>query len=101
MVAAALLAVLGYQNIFVGTVVRFIGSASLVAVSTLPCIEPPPASPFVDRLTSGARQFWSCSGSRPAAAILAVLGVMGLVMTRVAWRGEPRRASADSPSARR
>ncbi|MCC2592516.1 MFS transporter [Tessaracoccus sp. OS52] len=59
MIAAALLAVIGYQNLFVGTVVGFIGSASLVAVSRLPNIEPPPASPFLQRLTSGARQFWT------------------------------------------
>lgn len=59
MIAAALLAVVGYQNLFVGTVAGFIGSASLVAVSRLPRLEPPPATPFLERLTSGARQFWT------------------------------------------
>ena len=59
MIAALLLAVVGYQDLFVGAVVGFAGSAVLVAVTRLPQVEPPPPAPFLERLTSGTRHFWA------------------------------------------
>ncbi|MHA6513828.1 MFS transporter [Tessaracoccus sp. Z1128] len=59
MIAAALLAVVGYQDLFVGTVVGFIGSAILVAFARVPSVRPPAPAPFLDRLTSGTRHFWA------------------------------------------
>ncbi|MDO5634144.1 MAG: MFS transporter [Micrococcus sp.] len=55
LLAAALLTVMTYHELFVGTVIGFLVSASLVAVATLPTRTPTPPSPFLDRLTSGTR----------------------------------------------
>lgn len=59
LIAAALLTVISYHNLFVGTVVGFIVSAVLVAASRLPHIPAPPVTPFLDRLTRGTRIFWA------------------------------------------
>jgi MFS family permease len=56
--AAALLTVISYHSLFVGTALGFIGSAALVISAVLPTMKPPAVTPFVDRLTRGARAFW-------------------------------------------
>ncbi len=58
MLAAALLTVLSYENLFLGTVAGFVGSASLVAVTTLPRVPAPAPSPFLRLLTHGLGCFW-------------------------------------------
>ncbi|QCV87219.1 MFS transporter [Acidipropionibacterium jensenii] len=58
MLAAVLLTVISYHNLFVGTVIGFIGSAVLVASTRFPHIEVPPSAPFLERLTRGVRLFW-------------------------------------------
>ena len=55
--AAALLSVISYHNLFVGTVIGFLASAVLVAASRLPAMGAPERSPFLQRLTDGMRLF--------------------------------------------
>ena len=69
MLAAGLLTVTSYHNLFVGTVVGFFASAALVVASRFPCMDPPPRTPFLDRLTRGTKLFWKNSELR---------GLMGL-----------------------
>jgi len=59
MLAALLLTVAGYQNLFLGTVAGFATSSVLVAATTIPRVAAPPAAPFLSRLTGGTRQFWA------------------------------------------
>ena len=56
--AAALLTVMSYHDLFVGTFVGFVGSALLVLATTFPPPAPVTAAPFLDRLTRGSRIFW-------------------------------------------
>jgi MFS family permease len=58
--AAVLLTVLSYNNLFLGTVAGFVFSAFLVAVSVLPHIPPAPGpeASLWHRTTLGARIFW-------------------------------------------
>ncbi|MGO4243443.1 MFS transporter, partial [Janibacter sp. RAF20_2_2] len=51
MLAAALLTVVSFHNLFAGTVVGFLASATLVLVSRFPRFEAPAPAPFFDRLT--------------------------------------------------
>lgn len=80
-IAAALLTVLSYHNLFVGTVVGFLGSAALVIASRFPRIEMPPPSGFFERLTQGARVFWSKSELRILMALnFVVATATGMVL---------------------
>ena len=69
MLAAALLTVIGFHDLFAGTVAGFLASAALVAASRFPRIEPPRPAPFLERLTGGARVFL---------AVPELRGLMGL-----------------------
>ncbi|AYF78234.1 MFS transporter [Nocardia yunnanensis] len=54
--AAALLTVISYHSLFVGTAAGFVASALLVTTTRLPRLAPPERSaPFLERLTEGAR----------------------------------------------
>lgn len=64
LLAAVLLTVLSYDNLFVGTFVGFVGSAILVSVTTFPRIAPAPPARFVERLTRGSRIFWQTAELR-------------------------------------
>lgn len=55
--AAALLTVMSYHSLFVGTVVGFVLSAVLVLSATLPAGHTVTATPFLERLTRGALVF--------------------------------------------
>lgn len=80
-IAAALLTVVSYHNLFVGTVVGFLGSAALVIVSRFPRIDTPPPSGFVDRLTKGVRVFWAAAELRSLLALnLVVATTTGMVL---------------------
>lgn len=57
--AAALLTVLAYNNLFFGTVLGFLVSAALVALARFPAIQAPEPAPFLDRLTRGTRAYWA------------------------------------------
>jgi len=54
-IAAALLTVMSYDRLFLGTVVGFLASAALVATTRLPPVAAAPPAPFRDRLTAGVR----------------------------------------------
>ncbi|MCO1337681.1 MFS transporter [Kocuria polaris] len=56
-IAALLLTVAGYHDLFVGTVAGFALSAALVASARLPAIDAASGTGFLDRLSQGARQF--------------------------------------------
>ena len=67
--AAALLTVISYHSLFVGTALGFVGSAALVLTTTLPAMRSTAAAPFLDRLTRGVRVFWC---TPPLRALLAM-----------------------------
>lgn len=67
--AAALLTVISYHSLFMGTALGFVGSAVLVLSTQLPQLKSSPVTPFLERLTRGVRVFW---GSRPLRALLAM-----------------------------
>ncbi len=69
MLAAALLTVISYHSLFVGTAIGFVGSAALVVSTTLPVMNATVAASFGDRLTRGVRVFWR---TRPLRALLAM-----------------------------
>lgn len=80
-IAAALLTVLSYHNLFVGTIVGFLGSAALVIASRFPHIEMPSQSGFFERLTKGARIFWAKSELRILMALnFVVATATGMVL---------------------
>ncbi|WP_404313324.1 MFS transporter [Agrococcus terreus] len=56
--AAALLTLITFHELFLGTVLGFALSAALVGAARLPVVAPARAAPFLDRLTRGARIFW-------------------------------------------
>lgn len=59
LLAAALLTVTAYNNLFFGTVVGFLLSAALVTLARLPTVPAPEPAPFLDRLTRGTRAYWA------------------------------------------
>lgn len=98
MIAAMLLAVVGYQDLFVGTVVGFLGSAVLVAVTRLPQVTAPPPAPFLERLTSGTRHFWAAPELRGLLGInlvVAATTAMVIVNTVVIVRARLGRDQGD------
>lgn len=98
MIAALLLAVIGYQDLFVGTVVGFIGSAVLVALTRLPRVDPPPPAPFFERLTGGTRRFWAVPELRGLLGInlvVAATTAMVIVNTVVIVRAHLGRDQGD------
>ncbi|MHA7227590.1 MFS transporter [Glutamicibacter soli] len=98
MLAAALLTVISYHNLFAGTVVGFIGSAVLVSLTRFPVIEPPNTSGFFDRLTRGARAFWALPELRGLLAlnlVVATTTAMVIVNTVVLVKADLARSQAD------
>lgn len=67
--AAALLTVISYHSLFIGTALGFVGSAALVLWTTLPARRAAAATPFLHRLTQGVRVFWR---TPPLQALLAM-----------------------------
>lgn len=55
--AALLLAVMSYNNLFAGTAVGFVVSALFVVSAALPILSKPQTLPFIRRLTGGLRLF--------------------------------------------
>lgn len=98
MLAAALLVVIGYNDLFIGTVVGFLGSAVLVAATRLPTIDAPPPSPFLERLTRGTRAFWANAELRGLMALnlaVATTTAMVVVNTVVLVQAELGRPQSD------
>lgn len=98
MLAAVLLTVISYHNLFVGTVIGFLASATLVVASRLPHVEAPPSAGFFDRLTRGARIFWASRELRGLMAlnlVVATTTAMVIVNTVVLVKGELGRTQSD------
>lgn len=92
-IAAALLVVVSYHDLFVGTVVGFAGSALLVLFTRVPGRADDEPSPFLERLTRGARVFGRVPELRALLALnLAVAAptAMVVVNTVVVVQGDLR-----------
>jgi MFS family permease len=89
MLAAALLLVVGYSDLFVGTTVGFLASAALVAATLLPSPKPEPRLGIWDRTTRGARIYLATPRLRGMLAVCmatAAGGAMVIVNTVVLTR---------------
>jgi MFS family permease len=98
MLAAALLTVVGYHQLFVGTVAGFCVSAVLVIACRFPHIETPPPARFLDRLTRGARAFWASTELRGLMGlnlVVATTTAMVIVNTVVLVQGDLGRPQPD------
>ncbi len=98
MLAAVILMVISFHNLFVGTVIGFLASAALVIASRFPHIEVPPPSAFFDRLTRGARMFWTSPELRGLMGlnlVVATTTAMVIVSTVVLVQGNLRRTQTD------
>ena len=96
--AAALLTVMSYHNLFVGTFAGFVGSALLVLATTFPPRASAPAAPFLDRLTRGARIFWRVRELRSLLflnLVVATSTAMVIVNTVVLVQGRLERPQTD------
>nr|WP_104176847.1 MFS transporter [Cryobacterium sp. Y50] len=96
--AAALLTVISYHSLFVGTVVGFVGSALLVFTATLPAHHASPPTPFWERLTRGARVFFRTPELRALLAMNMVVATstgMVIVNTVVLVQSHFGRAQSD------
>ena len=96
--AAALLTVISYHSLFVGTVVGFVGSALLVLTATLPTHRVASPTPFLDRLTRGVRVFWRRPELRALLAMNMVVATstgMVIVNTVVLVQSHFGRAQSD------
>jgi H+ antiporter protein len=86
MLAAALLTVISFHNLFAGTVLGFIASAALVVSVTLPSPKPGPRRGIWDRTTRGMRLYLATPRLRGLLAIslaVAAAGAMVIVNTVV------------------
>lgn len=98
MLAAALLTVISFHNLFVGTVIGFLASAILVIASRFPHIEAPPPAHFFVRLTRGAQAFWASPELRGLMGLnlaVATTTAMVIVNTVVLVQGQLGRPQLD------
>lgn len=98
MLAAALLTVISFHNLFVGTVIGFLASAALVIASRFPHIDAPPPARFFDRLTRGARAFFASPELRGLMGLNLVVAsttAMVIVNTVVLVQGQLDRPQSD------
>lgn len=96
--AAILLTVISYHNLFMGTIFGFIGSAILVLLTRFPATAAPAASRFLERLTSGVRAFWQASELRALMGlnlVAATTTAMVIVNTVVLVKGDLARTQSD------
>jgi MFS family permease len=92
-IAAALLLVVSYHDLFLGTVVGFTGSAVLVLLTRIPPRARDETTPFLERLTRGVRVFGRTPELRALLGLnLAVAAptAMVIVNTVVVTQGELR-----------
>ncbi len=81
LLAALLLTVVSSNSLFVGTVLGFLISATLVGTTTFPTRTLAAPSPFISRLTSGLRVFWRTRDLRALLALnLAVAAGTAMVI---------------------
>ena len=96
--AAALLLVMGFNWLVVGTFVGFVASALLVIGTALPKRKPTPARPFLERLTRGIRIYLATPRLRGLLACnvaAAAVGAFVIVNTVVAVRDTFGRSESD------
>ena len=96
--AAALLTVISYHSLFVGTFIGFVGSAILVLATAFPKMAAADPAPFFDRLTRGARVFLRTPELRSLLAmnlVVATSTAMVIVNTVVLVQGELGRPQTD------
>lgn len=96
--AAALLTVINFHSLFVGTAVGFVTSALLVLSTALPAMRIAKPSPFIERLTRGTRVFWRTPELRALMAmnlVVAASTAMVVVNTVVFVQGDLRRTQID------
>jgi MFS family permease len=77
MLAAALLTVIGFQDLFVGTVLGFLASAALVVSVVLPVHPAPQRRGIYDRTTRGLRIYLSTPRLRGLLAVNAAVAAAG------------------------
>lgn len=97
-IAAALLTVMVYNNLFLGTALGFLTSTVLVLVTRFPAVPPTEPVPFMDRLTLGARIFWRTPQLRSLLAmnlVVAAASAMVIVNTVVLVQGYLQRSESD------
>ena len=90
MLAAALLAVISFHDLFAGTVVGFLASAALVVSVTLPSPKPSAPRGIYDRMTRGIRIYLATPRLRGLLAVnmaVAMAGAIVLVNTVVYVQG--------------
>lgn len=98
MLAAALLTLLSYHNLFVGTAIGFAGSATLILATAFPALRPAAASSFLERLTRGTRAFRKAPELRGLLAlnmVVAASTAMVVVNTVVLVQGQLERPQTD------
>lgn len=96
--AAALLTLISYHNLFVGTAIGFVASAVLVVSTRFSKFTPAAPSPFFERLTRGARVFWRTPELRSLLAlnlVVATSTAMVIVNTVVLVQGLLGRPQTD------
>ncbi|MEJ6781461.1 MFS transporter [Aminobacter sp. Piv2-1] len=89
--AAALLTVVGFQDLFAGTVVGFLASAALVVSVTLPSPQPSAPRGIYERTTRGLRIYLATPRLRGLLAVsmaVAAAGAMVIVNTVVIVQGQ-------------
>lgn len=99
MLAAALLLVLTYHHLFVGTALGFLASAALVFATRLPHLDAPAPTPFWERVTRGVRVFWASNELRGLMGlnlVVAATSAMVIVNTVVLVQGTLGRPQADA-----
>ncbi|RSZ61217.1 MFS transporter [Corynebacterium hylobatis] len=97
-IAAALLTVMVYNNLFMGTALGFLASTVLVLTTRFPAITPAAPAPFLNRLTLGARIFWRTPQLRSLLAmnlVVAAATAMVIVNTVVLVQGYLQRSESD------
>lgn len=98
MLAAALLAVMSFHNLFAGTVLGFLVSAALVVSTRLPRVSVPEEQPFRERLTHGVRVFAHRSELRGLMGlnlVVAAVSSMVIVNTVVLVQNDLSRSQTD------
>lgn len=80
LIAGALLSVMSYSWLFVGTAAGFAASAALVAVTSLPSRRKGPAKPFLDRAAQGLRIYLATPRLR---GVLALYGAVATASAMV------------------
>ena len=100
MLAAALLTVIGFHTLFVGTVVGFLASAALVVSVVLPSLKPTERRGIYDRTTRGMRIYLATPRMRGllalnlAAAAASAMVIVNTVVLVQAGFGLTQRATA-------